>query len=291
MPLLPLLIVFISTFMHASWNLLARQQRGRDIFLPLLLFVSGLGLLPALSAEWLSEPILPQVWFYLLVTGVFQAIYYLGLLQGYKSGDFTVVYPVARALPVLVLAFVDWGRGEPPSLWGWLGMVLISAGCLLIPLQSWRDFSWAKYANRMMAWVLLAATGTVGYTLVDRAAAAVMRGGWDTAVRYAIFEFTSTFLLYWLVLKLLRYPTWQLPEKVIWLQAALAGLFMFGAYALVLWAYQLVAHVSYVVALRQFSIVLGVIAGTFLFNEPAPRWRIGMAMLIVLGVALISLKG
>jgi hypothetical protein len=34
-------------------------------------------------------------------------------LQGYKSGDFTVVYPVARALPVLVLAFVDWGRGEP----------------------------------------------------------------------------------------------------------------------------------------------------------------------------------
>jgi multidrug transporter EmrE-like cation transporter len=45
------------------------------------------------------------------------------------------------------------------------------------------------------------------------------------------------------------------------------------------------------VALRQFSIVLGVIAGTFLFHEPAPRWRIGMACLIVAGVVLISLKG
>jgi drug/metabolite transporter (DMT)-like permease len=277
--------------MHASWNLLARQQRGRDIFLPLLLFVSGLGLIPVLLAEWFSEPILPTVWLYLLVTGGFQAIYYLGLLQGYKSGDFTVVYPVARALPVLVLAFVDWGRGEPPSLWGWLGMVLISVGCLLIPLQSWRDFAWTKYANGMMAWVLLAASGTVGYTLVDRAAAELMRQGWDTAVRYAIFEFTSTFLLYWLVLKLLRIPTWQLPEKTVWLQAALAGFFMFSAYALILWAYQLVTHVSYVVALRQFSIVLGVIAGTFLFHEPAPRWRIGMACLIVAGVVLISLKG
>jgi drug/metabolite transporter (DMT)-like permease len=66
---------------------------------------------------------------------------------------------------------------------------------------------------------------------------------------------------------------------------------MFSAYALILWAYQLVTHVSYVVALRQFSIVLGVIAGTFLFHEPAPRWRIGMACLIVAGVVLISLKG
>jgi drug/metabolite transporter (DMT)-like permease len=277
--------------MHASWNLLARQQRGRDIFLPLLLFVSGLGIVPVLLAERFADPILPTVWLYLLVTGCFQAIYYLGLLQGYKSGDFTVVYPVARALPVLILAFVDWGRGEPPSLWGWLGMVLISAGCLLIPLQSWRDLAWARYGNVMMAWVLLAASGTVGYTLVDRAAADVMRGGWDTAVRYAIFEFTSTFLLYWLVLKLLRYPTWQLPERALWLQAALAGLFMFGAYALVLWAYQLVTHVSYVVALRQFSIVLGVIAGTVLFQEPAPRWRIGMALLIVVGVVLISVAG
>ena len=291
MPIFPLFIVLISTFMHASWNLLARQHRGRDIFLPLLLFVSALGLLPVLLAEWLSDAILPLVWLYLVAAGGFQAIYYLGLLQGYKSGDFTVVYPVARALPVLVLAVVDWGRGQPPSLWGWLGMVLISLGCLLIPLHSWGDISWTKYANRMMIWVLLAALGTVGYTLVDRAAADVMREGWDTAVRYAIFESISTFLFYWLLLKLLRYPTWQMPEKAIWLQAALAGLFMFGAYALVLWVYQLVTHVSYVVALRQFSIVLGVIAGTLLFHEPAPRWRISMAVLIVAGVIMISIGG
>ena len=288
---LPLIIVLISTFMHAGWNLLARQQRGRDIFLPLLLFVAGLGFLPVLLAEWISDPILPAVWLHLLVTGVFQAMYYLGLLQGYKNGDFTVVYPVARALPVLVLAVVDGLRGQPPSPWGWLGMVLISVGCLLIPRQSWRDFAWARYGNVMMAWVLLAASGTVGYTLVDRAAAEMMRRGWDTAVRYAIFEFASTFLLYWLALKLLRYPTWQLPERAIWLRAMLAGLFMFSAYALVLWAYQLVIHVSYVVALRQFSIVLGVIAGTLLFQEPAPRWRITMALLIVIGVLLISVGG
>ena len=291
MPLLPLIIVLISTFMHAGWNLLAREQRGRDIFLPLLLFISGLGLVPALLTEWLTAPILPTVWFYLLVTGVFQAIYYLGLLQGYKNGDFTVVYPVARALPVLILALVDWGRGQPPSLWGWFGMVLISVGCVLIPLQSWRDFAWARYGNVIMAWVLLAASGTVGYTLVDRAAAELMREGWDTAVRYATFEFISTFLLYWLMLRLLRYPTWQIPERTVWGRAVLAGLFMFGAYALVLWAYQLVTHVSYVVALRQFSIVLGVIAGAILFHEPAPRWRISMASLIVAGVILISVAG
>lgn len=291
MPIFPLFIILISTVLHATWNLLARRQRGRDIFLPLLLVVSGMGLPFVLLAEWMGDPILPATWSYLLVTGCFQAMYYLGLLQGYKSGDFTVVYPVARALPVLILAFVDWGRGEPPTGWGWLGMVLISAGCLLIPLQSWRDLAWERYVNVMMLWVLLAASGTVGYTLVDRAAAVVMRGGWDTAVRYAIFEFASTFLLYWLVLRLMRHPTWQIPAKTVWLQAALAGFCMFGAYALILWAYQLVSHVSYVVALRQFSIVLGVVMGTYLFREPAPGWRIGMASLIVLGVGFISVGG
>ncbi|MCB8945766.1 MAG: hypothetical protein H6658_18615 [Ardenticatenaceae bacterium] len=76
----------------------------------------------------------------------------------------------------------------------------------------------------------------------------------------------------------------------MWLQAAFAGFCMFGAYALILWAYQLVSW-SYVVALRQFSIVLGVVVGTYLFREPAPGWRIGMASLIVLGVGFISVGG
>lgn len=291
MPLTPFLIVLISTFMHAGWNLLARRERGRDIFLPLLLIVGGVGLLPAVLSEWQTEPILPLVGFHLLVTAFFQALYYLGLFKGYRSGDFTVVYPVARSLPVLVLALVDLARGDAPSPVGWLGMGLIVMGCVLAPLESWRGFSLARYWNKTMGWIGVTATGMVGYTLVDRSAAALMPPGVESALRYGLWETIGTAGAYFILLKLMRQPAIQIEGKATWIRVTLAGIFMFGAYSLVLWAYQMPVPVSYIVALRQFSIVLGVVAGASLFREPAPRWRISMALLIVAGVILISIWG
>lgn len=277
--------------MHAGWNLLAREQRGRDIFLPLLLIVSGVGLLPALIAEWQGDPILPIVWPYILITAVFQALYYFGLFKGYRSGDFTVVYPVARSLPVLVLALVDLIRGNTPSLVGGLGMGLIMVGCVLAPLESWRGFSLARYWNKTMVWIGVTATGMIGYTLVDRAAAALIRPGLDTALRYGLWESIATAGAYFVLLKLMKQPAIQIEGRAVWQRVTLAGVFMFGAYSLVLWAYQMPMPVSYIVALRQFSIVLGVVAGAILFHEPAPRWRISMSLLIVVGVILISVWG
>lgn len=295
MPVFPLLLVFLSTFMHAGWNLLARQRQGQDIFLPVLALVTLVGIVPALWAEVVLTPILPLVGVYLLCTGIFQSLYFLGLLRGYHSGHFTVVYPVARLLPVLVLALVDVAQGRPPSAWGWLGMVLISAGCLLAPLESWRYFSWKRYWQPVMGWIVVTAVGMIGYTLVDRAAAQVMNptahGGLGLAVRYALFQAATTFGAYWL---LLRWPqNWPAPvtRRDVWTVIIPAAVCMFGAYTLVLWAYQLAEQVSYIVALRQFSIVIGVAAAAVLFHEPAPRWRISMSLVIVAGVVLISVGG
>jgi drug/metabolite transporter (DMT)-like permease len=298
MAFFPLILVFISTFLHAGWNLLARQKQGQDIFLPVLALISVVGVVPALLAELLSEPILPAVWLFLLLAGVFQALYYLGLLRGYHSGHFTVVYPVARSLPVLVLAMVDVAQGRPPSAWGWLGMMLISLGCLLAPLESWRGFSWQRYWNVTTVWILVTATGMVGYTLVDRAAAQLMSSGLDTAqsgigfaVRYGLFESITALCVYWLLLKSQRSRMPPLTGADKWKVVIPAAVFMFGAYSLVLWAYQLAEQVSYIVALRQFSIVIGVVAAAVLFHEPAPRWRISMALVIVSGVLMISVGG
>lgn len=291
MILLPLVLVLVSTFMHAGWNLLAREQRGRDIFLPLLLIVGAVGFFPALIAEWQGAPILPIIWQHILIAAVFQALYYFGLFKGYRSGDFTVVYPVARSLPVLVLALVDLIRGNTPSLIGGLGMGLITVGCVLAPLESWRGFSLTHYGNKTMVWIGVTALGMIGYTLVDRAAAAQMHTGLDTALRYGLWETIATAGAYFVLLKWMNQPLIQIEGRAVWRRVTLAGVLMFGAYSLVLRAYQMPVPISYIVALRQFSIVLGVVAGAFLFHEPAPRWRISMALLIVAGVILISVWG
>jgi drug/metabolite transporter (DMT)-like permease len=292
MPLPAILLILISTFMHAGWNLIARQQGSTQLFWQITAVVAVLGIGPALLLEWAGRtPILPIVWPFLLGGGVFLTAYYVGLAGGYRNGDFTVVYPLARALPVLILAVIDTVRGHPPSLIGWLGMGLVALGCLIAPLESWRGLALARYFNRATLWILLTAVGTVGYTIIDKAAAELMPAGPDTAARYNVFETVVSFVGYSLVLRLGGETITREKGLSAWKWPLVAAVCLFGAYWLVLWAYQLSTHVSYVVAMRQFSIVIGVIVGAILFREPAPRLRLTAALVIVAGVTCIALGG
>src|SRR5687768_2326157 len=139
MTALPLLLVIISAFAHATWNLLAHTQRSsRTLFLQVAVITVLIGGAPVLLAELYSTPFPAEGWCMLPLAGVFQTLYFVGLTYGYRSGDFTVVYPVARALPVLILAFVDVWRGNVPSTMAWVGIFLVCAGCVVMPLESLR---------------------------------------------------------------------------------------------------------------------------------------------------------
>ena len=292
MPLLPFILVLLSTFMHAAWNLAAHAQRtSRTLFLRIPLLIGLVGLGPVILSEWRGPSLPTQIWGWLALAGLFQASYYLGLTMGYRGGDFTVVYPVARAVPVLVLAGFDLLRGRPPSPMGWLGLVLVAAGCLLIPLESLRRFTLARYWNRTMAWILLIALSTVGYTIVDKLAAERLPSGPQMAARYGILEFLFSVPYLWVMLALLGEPTREEMDLAHWKWPAIAAVLMLGAYWLVLWSYQLSPFVSYVVALRQFSIVVGVALGILVLREPAPALRLGAALVIGLGIACIALAG
>jgi drug/metabolite transporter (DMT)-like permease len=292
MPLSAVSLVLLSTFMHAGWNLLVRSQpRAGYTLLRITLVVVGIGLGPALIIEVVDKSLLPQIWPYLVITGIFQAVYQVGLAQGYQNGHFTVVYPVARALPILLLAVIDGLRGRTPSPMAWLGMMLILGGCIVIPLESLRNFKLSYYWNGVMIWIVITALGTVGYTMIDKLAAEFIPPGPGPAARYGIFEFAATTLFYWLILKMMRQPTRGPGGWAGWKVPVMGAIGFFGAYWLVLWSYQLSPQASYVVALRQLSIVTGVIIGAMLFHEPAPTLRLSASLVIVAGITCITLGG
>lgn len=292
MPTAALVLVFLSTILHASWNLLAHARRNdQTLFLRASLFTGLVGLGPVLWGEWTGDNRFPPVvWLLLVITGFFQGLYFLGLTRGYSSGDFSVVYPVARALPVLILALVDMGRGHAPSALGWLGLALVAGGCLVLPLESLREVHWRRYANITGFWILVTAAGGVGYSTIDKLAAEQLAPGAWSAARYGLMETLITVFYLWPLLRLTGGQVERAPGswRVRWGWAALAGSFIFAAYWLVLWAFQLSPYVSYVVALRQFSIVIGVVAAVVLFHEPAAKLRISAAVVIALGVVVIT---
>lgn len=275
--------------MHASWNLLVRNQRAFNMFMSITI-VSCIFFLPVmLGAEFIAPPVLSAVLWNIFFGGALLAVYYVGMTESYRGGDFTVAYPLARALPVLFVAFIELAMGNAPGWLGWTGIVLIAAGSMVVPLQSLRELKLARYWNMTTVWILLAATGIAGYTIVDKDGLTHLPNGLLFAMRYAILEAVVGGFLYFLFLRITH-------EKIVlpqtwndWKYPFIATFFVFGSYSLILWAFQSDERASYVIGLRQISIALGVIGGAYFFRERGARLRIPAALVITLGVVLLSL--
>ena len=289
MTLLPTLLTLSSAFLHAAWNLIAREHHNHETFLRVPLAIAIIGLVPVLFLEMMYQGNLFSIWWCFTAAGIFQAIYLWGLMSGYQNGDFTVVYPLARALPVLMLAISDLIIGVPPSVTGWLGLLMVFIGCLLSPLESQSSFRVATYRTKSMLYIVLTAFATFGYTLIDNTAADLISWNLSVAMRYQVLVMSVAFFFYWLLLQRnhqnmkteFSWQSWKIPFVI--------ALLLFSAYSIVLWVYQMSTETSYVVALRQFSIVIGVVIAVFKFHEPAPVIRIGAAVLITIGVFFIAI--
>jgi drug/metabolite transporter (DMT)-like permease len=289
MPLFPLLLALISAVLHVAWNIFARSQPNAIFFLRLNLISSVLGLVPALILEYQGAAIIPLVWPYLIVAGIGQALYYLGLTNGYLNGTFTVVYPLSRAIPVLIIALLDVTRNQSPSPLGWAGLILIVIGCILAPLTSVRNISINMYWNKTTIWIGVAALGTITYTAADTAAARLIQTGLESATRYHTISLFFGLIAYWFTLYICNTSVQLRATGKEWGSAVVATLAMFVSYTLVLWAYQLSPQSSYIVGVRQVSIVLGVVAAIVIFREPAARIRLLAATIITAGAICISL--
>lgn len=277
--------------MHAGWNLLARRRRSETAFFArFLLIIAAAGFVPVAVSEAVARSIPPGAWACAVGSGLFCSLYFFYLARAYECSDFTIVYPIARSLPVILVAVGDVLRGRYPSAAGWLGMLLVVSGCSLAPLRSIREFAPRRYFNRAGLWMVAAAMGTVGYTLFDKVAAEMVRQGPATAARYCYVFFLISFGGYSLLLALTRRGE-RPGNDVGWRLPFLAGVLNFGSYWLIVWTYQMVRHASYLLAFRQTSIVIGVIVGFIIYREKGVRVRLSAAFLITAGLVLISRLG
>jgi drug/metabolite transporter (DMT)-like permease len=292
------MIVLISTVMHASWNLMARYDRSEGVFYNrMLITMIILGFIPAVWSEYLTRSLTPLAWWCVLGSGISAGLYLFFLARAFEASDFTIVYPVARSLPVIFVAIIDVLRGRYLTPAGWAGIFLVAFGCSLVPLQSFSDFAWRKYFNTATLWMLLAAFGTVGYTFLDKIAAEVVQQGPDTAARYGYMYFAISYAPYVLFSRLFKpvssqegsSPIHKPPAKELgWKLAIPAAILSFAAYWLILWAYQLSPYASYIIAFRQFSIVIGAIFAFVIYKEKGVQVRLTGALLITSGLILIA---
>lgn len=302
MSLTAVILLLIAAASHAGWNLIGKQRSPTPGSFMLAntasMIILAVPVLLLYSRQLLQIP--GSVWWALVATGAFQALYFAALAGAYARGDMSVVYPLARSSPIIIVTVVSTflGRGKDIG-WGCVaGIVLVVAGCFILPMRRFGDFKIRNYLNLCCLLALVAAIGTAGYTIIDDIALRSLRsltdrgfGVVNAALVYILAETVTTSVWLGLYLAFRQSDRVQVMEAIRTqkVQAMLMGAGISLAYVLVLISFSYVRDVSYAAAFRQVSILLGVAIAAVHMKEPmpAPRWT--GALVIFAGLVLVAI--
>jgi drug/metabolite transporter (DMT)-like permease len=277
-------LVLVAAVLHATWNALTKQARHPLCFLWSAVTLATVLGVPAALPMLLSEGVPPAAWPYVIATIGLHALYFYALGRAYHSGQFSVVYPVARGLGVALvpgialLVFDEW-----PSPLGAAGVGLVVVGIVALHLVSaWPQAARPARLDAGTWWALATGLTTAAYSLVDKAG--VMR---LHPLPYISLMFLGMSLAL-LPVVLSESQALRREWRANWRTIVAAAVMTLVAYLLVLFAFRL-SKTAYVVAARETSIVLSALIGTLWFREGRLVARLAGAAVILGGVVCVAL--
>ena len=290
MEIISLVLVIASAFIHAFWNMLAKKGLDTLCFLwwslvfgfviyTIFLFVLGYN----------HVPIPPRGFIFIILSGIFHSIYFTSLGIAYDWGDLSLVYPIARSAPIFVLMWAIWFLGEKLSLPGMLGILIVVFGAYIIGFPTFsathfvRPIRLLKDRSYQLAW--LTALIISLYSINDKLGV------------HSVHPFLYLYLIHMLTCILFSPYVLMRKKGMLFRELkknkspiVLGSIMIPLSYLLVLYAMR-ISKVSYIVAVRQLSIVFAVLLGSLLLKEGHGWIRFFASLCIFSGVFLISYWG
>lgn len=288
MTLASLFLVVLASFIHATWNLLAKRAASVG---PLFVFAYNL-VACIVYAPWvlylLTQGGISWTWAgigFVLLSGMIHLAYSLCLQRGYQVADLSVVYPVARGTgPMLSTIGAFLILGETPTGMGLAGLVLVVAGILLIATQGRISTFTRPGGQAGIKWGTATGGLIASYTVVDAYAVKAL------GIAPVVLDWFSNLLRFFFLLPLVLAN----PRRAIevmrghWWTAIGVGLLSPLSYILVLAALTGGATLSLVAPMREMSMMVGALMGMLILREAVGRWRLIGCGVLVLGVILLS---
>ena len=280
-----LVLVLASAVAHATWNLFAKRAGGGVPFLWLALTLAIPLYAPvAVAVIVLSGATIgPIELLWLLVSAALNVAYFVFLQRGYRAGDLSIVYPLARGSgPVLATLGAILVLGERPTPLAIAGAAAIASGVLVLtgdPRKLKRRGVGAAVGFALLTGV------TIGmYTLWDKRGVSVL------LIPPVLYEWGSNVFrsLILAPLALRRWPEVRAEWRANRAAALVVALLSPLAYMLVLTALA-VSPVSYVAPVREIGILFGVLVGARSLAEGDIGRRSIAALLMVGGVIALAL--
>ncbi len=279
-----LLLILAAAVIHASWNYFLKRSGGGTVFVWLFASLSALIYAPLVAAiVWWQQPEFGWIHYALMAaSAAVHTAYYMLLDRGYRSGDLSVVYPIARGTaPLITMLCAVLLLHEHPTLLAVAGALLIGCGAVVLTGDP-RELR-ASGNLHAVGYALLTGCMIATYTLVDKVAVAV----WlipplvqDWAANLGRVALMAPMALRQ---KTEIAPTWRRAKKEIVAVAVLCPL----SYLLVLTA-MVFTPVSYVAPAREISILVAALMGTQLLAEGNVRRRLAAAVAMVAGIVCLA---
>lgn len=311
MPFTALCLVLLAAVLHASWNIAAKRAGGDHRF---QLLTTGLMVpLWAPAGLWFGLQEVPRwgalEWAVVSASAFVHWLYYGALLKGYRVGDLTVVYPLARgsgplitALAAVLLLGESLGPLAVAGVLGVCGGVFLIAGgpALWRQLRTSGDAISPEEQEQAQAlrqrtragvrWGLITGALIAAYSVIDGYAIKVL------AMGPVIYDYMCNLLRLPLhgpqLLHALRAPgggaallaTW----RAQWRAAMVVALLGPAAYIAVLTALTM-APLSHVAPARELSLLVAALLGGKLLGERDRGLRLLGAACIAAGVMALAL--
>ncbi|MEM8576782.1 MAG: DMT family transporter [Pseudomonadota bacterium] len=273
--------VLLAALLHAVWNALVK--RGGDKLLTMAAVVLGhlpicvllLPVIPlpdAASLPWLALSVALHLG------------YQLFLIAGYRVGDLTQVYPIARGSAPLIVACVSVGLlGVPLDRMQLTGVGLIAAGIISIALVRRAD---GTQNGQAVAFALATGCFIAAYSLIDGIGARVA----GTALGFWTWSAIGNAAVF------IGVALWRQPDLLRRMArdggalrvGLIGGTASYLAYAIVVWAFTQ-APIALVTALRETSIVFALLIGVWLMGERLSLLKVASTLVTILGAAVLRL--
>ncbi len=280
-----LILILLAAFCHAAWNYVSKKACGGTVFIWLFSAMSSLLYLPFVL--WILLFNRPEFQLqhlaFILLSAVLHSVYFILLDKGYRIGDLSVIYPLARGTGPLLSTFTAiLFLGEKPTPLALTGVLFIFIGILTITGNPLRASD--SNSRKSLAFALLCGMTIAAYTVFDKIAVSMLLlppiiMDWCTNLGRASL-LTPYALKNWSGVC----GQWRIHKKEIFIVAILSPL----AYILVLTA-MVFSPVSYVAPAREISILIGTVMGAKLLSEGNYKTRLTGACSMLVGLTALAL--
>jgi drug/metabolite transporter (DMT)-like permease len=270
------LMMLTSGAAHASVNAVLKAGKDKMSSRAMIDGFSALLVLPA--AFFIALP--AHAWGWLAASGVIHLVYLFSLIKAFERTDMMVAYPLMRGLAPLLASAVAVGFfREPVTAAIGAGVGCVSVGVIIAAFGRHLD-------RRALAWSLLTGASIALYTVAD---AQGVRAA-PSAPSYIVWIFLIDGGIIGGLFAIWRGPAFILSARSEWKAGLAAGAGSIVSYGLAVWAFRF-GDIPRLAALRETSVLFGVIIAIVFLKERATPARLVSAGLIGAGAVVLVLSG